>query len=810
MLSAFLMLAYSLQPPFGLIREGIAIGPIGRYARTPIQTDPVMAEYVRTGRIEARAGLAVGDRRWEAISVDREGWFQGRALGGGYVAAKVESPRRQVVLLAAAGHSAVWVNGVARSGDPYAYGWLRLPIVLERGSNDLVFACRRGRLRAEIVSVTNESFLDIGDPTSGDLVSGESEPIWCAISVTNASEKLGGQLSLRAQAVGGAATTIVVPSLLPLQSRKVGFRVRPPRRLEGTSIPVSLTLERIVDGRRTPVGTATMQLRIRTPHQTVKRSFVSGIDGSVQYYAEVPATQPDPKALVLSLHGASVEATSQAEAYGPKSWCTIVCPTNRRPFGFDWEEIGRRDALEVLADAKRRLKPADDEVYLTGHSMGGHGTWHLGVHYPNLFAAIGPSAGWASFFTYAGGARYANPSPVEAILNRAANPSDTLALVRNLTPVGVYILHGDADDNVPVTEARRFAEALGGFHSDWRIWEQKGAGHWWESSDEPGAECMDWPPMYDLFARRRLPSAKERRTIDFRTFDLGVSAELGWARIEQQQLPLAISSMNLRADPLIGRIEGATENIRTLRLNLSETGIREGADVRVVLDQTTLPRLRWPSGGILWLRRTTAGWVVSAPPPAREKTPDRSGLFKDIFRNRVVLVYGTTGTPEESAWSIARARYDSEAFRYIGNGSVDVVADRDFRPERFPDRNVLVYGTAEENSAWGTLLLDSPVRASRGKVAVGERSINGEDLCALFIRPRPDSSIASVAVIAGTGEAGRRMAERMPIFTSGAAFPDVLVVSASALIDGARGVRCAGFFGNDWQVATGDFAFGGG
>ncbi|HRI43486.1 MAG TPA: prolyl oligopeptidase family serine peptidase [Fimbriimonadaceae bacterium] len=810
MLSAFLLTAQLSLPPFGLIREGLTIGPIGRYARTPIQTDPVMAEYVRTGRIEARVGLAVGDRRWEAISVDREGWFQGRALGGGFVAAKVESPRRQVVLLAAAGHSAVWVNGVARPGDPYAYGWLRLPIVLVRGSNDLVFACRRGRLRAEIVPVSNETFLDTADPTSGDFVAGEGEAIWAAISVTNASESFGGKHSLRVQAAGGEATVIAVPTLLPLQSRKVGFRVRPPRRREGTSVPVSLTLERVVDGRRTSVETATTQLRVRTPHQTVKRSFVSRIDGSVQYYAEVPATQPDPKALVLSLHGASVEATSQADAYGPKSWCTIVCPTNRRPFGFDWEEVGRRDALEVLAEAKRRLKPADDEVYLTGHSMGGHGTWHLGVHYPNLFAAIGPSAGWASFFTYGGGARYANPSPVEAILNRAANPSDTLALVRNLAPLGVYILHGDADDNVPVSEARRFADALGGFHTDWRIWEQKGAGHWWESSDEPGAECMDWPPMYDLFARRRLPAAKERRTIDFRTFDLGVSAELGWARIEQQLRPLALSSMSLSADPLIGRIEGATENVRTLRLNLAETGIRAGADLRVVLDQTTLPRLRWPSGGILWLRRTAAGWVVGAPTPAREKNPSRCGLFKDVFQNRVVLVYGTSGTPEENAWTIARARYDSEAFRYIGNGSFDVVADRDFRAERYPDRNVLLYGTAEGNSAWRALLPDSPVRAVLGKVVVGDRSIDGEDLCALFIRPRPDSSTASVGVIAGTGEAGRRMAERMPIFTSGAAFPDVLVVSSSALMEGTRGVRCTGFFGNDWQVPTGDFAFGGG
>lgn len=810
MVLTFLCLAQLTQPPFGLLREGLAIGPIGRYARTPIQTDPVMAEFVRTGQFVAKEGASVENRRWEPISVNREGWFQGRALGGGFVVTTVESPKRQVVLLAAAGHSTAWINGLARPGDPYSYGWLKLPIVLERGPNQLVFACRRGRLRAEILPLPKTTFLDVGDPTAGDFVSGESEAIWAAVSVTNATETASGKLMLRAQAEGGESNTIEVPTLLPLQSRKIGFRVRPPRRLEGPTVPVRLTLERVEDGARTVLDAADLPLRIRQPHQTVKRSFVSDIDGSIQYYAVVPATAPNPKALVLSLHGASVEATNQADAYGPKSWCTIVCPTNRRPFGFDWEEVGRRDALEVLADAKRRLKPSSDRIYLTGHSMGGHGAWHLGVHYPGLFAAIGPSAGWASFFTYAGGVRLPDTSAIERVLNRAANPSDTLALVRNLAPVGVYILHGDADDNVPVTEARRFAELLGPFHRDWQIWEQKGAGHWWESSDEPGAECMDWPPMYDLFARRRLPDSRERRTIEFATFDPAVSCELGWARIEQQATPLGLSRFDLRCDPLIGRIEGTTENIRTLRLDLGQTAIPSGQPLRIGLDGTAIARVRWPSDGRLWLTRTGSRWVVAAPSPSREKNPNRNGLFKDVFRNRVVFVYGTAGTDAENAWSLARARYDSEAFRYIGNGSVDVVADRDFRPEKYPDRNVLLYGGSEENSAWNSLLSGSPIRTARGKIEVGDRVFTGEDLAALFIRPRPDSAIASVAVVAGSGAAGRRLAERMPYFTSGAAFPDVLIVSSASLMEGPRGVRCAGFFGNDWQVATGDFAFGGG
>ena len=120
--------------------------------------------------------------------------------------------------------------------------------------------------------------------------------------------------------------------------------------------------------------------------------------------AESDGAKHDSKkpGLVLTLHGAAVEAIGQAEAYAPKPGLHIVAPTNRRPYGFDWEDWGRLDALEVLDLAQRTLQTDPRRTYLTGHSMGGHGTWHLGVTFPDRFAAIAPSAGWISMMSYAG------------------------------------------------------------------------------------------------------------------------------------------------------------------------------------------------------------------------------------------------------------------------------------------------------------------------------------------------------------------------------------------------------------------------
>ena len=56
-----------------------------------------------------------------------------------------------------------------------------------------------------------------------------------------------------------------------------------------------------------------------------------------------------------------------------------------------------------MDDVRQHFHTDPRHTYLTGQSMGGHGAWHLGVTYPDLFAAIGPNGGWPSFWSYGGG-----------------------------------------------------------------------------------------------------------------------------------------------------------------------------------------------------------------------------------------------------------------------------------------------------------------------------------------------------------------------------------------------------------------------
>jgi hypothetical protein len=195
---------------------------------------------------------------------------------------------------------------------------------------------------------------------------------------------------------------------------------------------------------------------------------------------------------------------------------------------------------------------------------------------------------------------------------------------------------------------------------------------------------------------------------------------------------------------------------------------------------------------------------VIPKPPASLKGPHRYGLFKDAFKNRVVLVFGTRGTREEKAWAEAKARYDAETFWYQGNGSMDVIPDSEFTPDRYADRNIILYGHADMNAAWKTLLPEAPVQVKRGRLSVGKQKLEGRDLACLFIRPRPASDIASVGVVAGTGIAGLRLTDALPYLYAGYSFPDLLIARPPLLTEGNRGVEAAGFFGPDWRLESGD------
>lgn len=799
-------------PDAATLGEPLVVGLRGRVVRTVVAPDPVAAAIVSGTWTRPQAGESLpGGGTWKPVSLGADGRIEDAALRNGYVYVPVNSPREQVMILAASGHSLAYVNGEPRTGDPYANGMVRLPVLLRRGQNDVLLrgGGRGGAVRLAVRPAPAPVFIETADATLPDLVDGATGRLLAAVVVVNATDQWQHGWTIRAGLERTDKVVTPVPALAPLSVTKVPFEFA----AKPVNSEAKLEVALVRNGAEEPP--VRLALRRCGPADCRVVTFRSDIDGSVQVYAWRPSDGPrtEGQALILTLHGAGVEALNQANAYASKPWADIVAPTNRRAFGFDWEDWGRLDALEVLEHAESVLRPDPRRIYLTGHSMGGHGTWQVGAHAAPRFAAIAPSAGWISFWSYGGAAAYDGASALERVLRRASSPSDTLALRENYLQHGVYVLHGDADDNVPVAQAREMRRVLAEFHPDFAYYERPGAGHWW------GNECVDWPPLMEFLRGRQRPAVSEVRHVRFTTATPGILARSDWATIEMQIEQLKPSRVDLRLDAAARRFSGTTENVARLSLDLNElsraAGEGEGEASRpaalephrplhLEFDGQTLADVPWPADNVVRLARDRGQWTLAQAVSPTHKGPRRAGLFKDAFRNRVLLVVGTGGTPEENAYLLARARYDAETFWYRGNGMLPIVLDTAFDPRAEPDRNIVLYGNAATNRAWPALLGDSPVQVTPGLVAVGSRRERGDDLACLLIRPRPGSETASVGAVAGTGLAGLRLTASIPYFRSGVGLPDWIVVGPEALKEGVTGIRGAGFFGNDWSLSDSD------
>lgn len=89
-------------------------------------------------------------------------------------------------------------------------------------------------------------------------------------------------------------------------------------------------------------------------------------------------------------------------------------------------------------------------ISLTGHSMGGTGTWNLAAAYPTLFARIAPLSG------------------------SVRNASDTASILRN-TPVWAFV--GSADTIVPPESSEEVVDHLLESNADASITVFDGADH---------------------------------------------------------------------------------------------------------------------------------------------------------------------------------------------------------------------------------------------------------------------------------------------------------------------------------------------
>jgi predicted peptidase len=196
--------------------------------------------------------------------------------------------------------------------------------------------------------------------------------------------------------------------------------------------------------------------------------------------------------LMLFLHGAGERGSNLAKVtvHGPPK---IVKQRPDFPFILvspqcpDEGTWSRELLLALLDQVIKKHRVDKTRVYLTGLSMGGYGTWELGLWHPDRFAAIAPICGGGD------------------ILPLLLPPPGKEALLKKLP---VWVFHGAKDNEVPLSESERMINTLkqiGNQTVKLTVYPEAGHDSWTETYNNQ--------ELYDWFLQHRIapPSRRKRK-----------------------------------------------------------------------------------------------------------------------------------------------------------------------------------------------------------------------------------------------------------------------------------------------------------
>jgi len=127
--------------------------------------------------------------------------------------------------------------------------------------------------------------------------------------------------------------------------------------------------------------------------------------------------------------------------------------------------------MALLDQVTKKLAVDRQRIYLIGLSMGGYGTWSLGLTHPDKFAAIAPICGGGDILPIL------LPDPKK----RAA-----------LKALPVWVFHGAKDELVTLSESERMVNALRkiGNNAELTVYPEAGHDSWTETYNNQ--KLYDW------------------------------------------------------------------------------------------------------------------------------------------------------------------------------------------------------------------------------------------------------------------------------------------------------------------------------
>lgn len=497
--------------------------------------------------------------------------------------------------------------------------------------------------------------------------------------------------------------------------------------------------------------------------QDVARAYRSRIDGSVQPYSVCyPADYgKDPRKkwrTDVVLHGRDssiTEAKFLAQHDGtkpaPKDQHFIrIDIYGRGNNAYRWAgETDVFEAIESFHFVERMLGRESlldlHRVVLRGFSMGGAGTWHLGLHHPNRWCVLGPGAGFTTTHGYIRNL----PETLPDYQEKCLRIYDAVNYVENVFDVPVVAYGGSKDPQLQA--ARNIEDRLKPLGLSMTHLISPGLAHSFPPEWQKKAEAE-----YAKFAGPEKGRAEYPPRIRFVTYTLRYPS-CAW--VEILGLNRHYERARVEAEKTDSGFSVKTENCRALRLQLPE--LSPEVPLEVTIDRESLKTMpyRGAAGPLnVYLEREGANWRAVLPQRLLvdrlrrpQKEPGLQGPIDDAFTNSFLCVRGTRKPWHESTHKYANA--ELERFQRVWNkylrGELPVKDDDDLTEDDIASKHLILFGDPASNGVLAQVLDKLPLQWTRESIVWAGKTYAAEQHVPVMIYPNPLNAKRYVVINSG-------------------------------------------------------------
>jgi predicted esterase len=487
--------------------------------------------------------------------------------------------------------------------------------------------------------------------------------------------------------------------------------------------------------------------------KSVARGYRSKIDDSVQPYGVVYPTGygENPKKrwrLDIFLHGrdstiTEIKYLNQYEGkQAPKDQDFVQLNIyGRGNNAYRW--AGEEDVSDVfqhflMAEAALGRKDPIDlrRVVLKGFSMGGAGTWHIGLRHPNRFAVIQPGAGFTTTHGYV--AKF--PETLPDYQEKCLRIYDAYRYAENAFNVPIVAYSGAIDPQRKAAEnVQAELKALG---LSYRMTHLIG----------PGLEHK-FPPEWQKTVETELQkyAGEGKGRDEFPKHVKGVTytaknGDFGW---------VSVCELEQEYDRAMVEAEWKDQTLTITTKNVRRVDLYDPPDLtfpsEVVIDGQKIKGAKGiekgARGQLFWLVKNDGKWRrLSLTELRDESAPGRlqklaglQGPIDDAFTRQFVCIVGTGKPFHESTARTAEAQFERfrrEWDKYM-RGNLVVKKDTEVTDEDREYRSLILFGDPGSNSLIAKAMEKMPFKWTPDSLLFESKEYDAANQLPMVIQPSP-------------------------------------------------------------------------